>query len=84
MAPRQPWECSGAAPRFSRPRGTLVIVGGEGGGRWVGKAGRMVQAPLLSPFVSQTLFMLAVKHNSADLVVLKDLIEAGNLTPTIG
>ena len=66
------------------PRGTLVIVGGEGGGRWVGKAGRMVWAPALSPFVRQTLTTLAVKHNGADLVVLKDLIEEGKVTPVIG
>jgi len=65
-------------------RGTLVIVGGEGGGRWVGKAGRMVWGPALSPFVSQTLTTLAVKHNGADLVVLKDYIEAGKITPVIG
>jgi NADPH:quinone reductase-like Zn-dependent oxidoreductase len=66
------------------PRGTLVIVGGEGGGKWVGKAGRMVWGPALSPFVSQKLTTLAVKHNGADLVVLKDLIEAGKITPVIG
>lgn len=65
-------------------RGTLVIVGGEGGGRWVGKAGRMVWAPALSPFVSQKLTTLAVKHNGADLIVLKDLIEAKKITPLIG
>ena len=65
-------------------QGTLVIVGGEGGGKWVGKAGRMVWAPMLSPFSSQTLTTLAVKHNGADLVVLKELIEAGKVTPVIG
>jgi NADPH:quinone reductase-like Zn-dependent oxidoreductase len=65
-------------------RGTLVIVGGEGGGKWVGKAGRMVWAPALSPFVSQKLTTLAVKHNGADLAVLKDLIEAGKVMPVIG
>ena len=70
--------------RTLTPRGTLVIVGGEGGGKWVGKAGRMVWAPALSPFVSQTLTTLAVKHNGADLVVLKDLVEAGKITPVIG
>ena len=64
--------------------GTLVIVGGEGGGRWVGKAGRMVQAPALSPFVSQTLTVLVVKHNGQDLAVLKDLIESGHITPLVG
>jgi NADPH:quinone reductase-like Zn-dependent oxidoreductase len=65
-------------------RGVLVIVGGEGGGKWVGKAGRMVWAPALSPFVSQKLATLAVKHNGADLIVLKDLIEAGKVTPVVG
>jgi len=65
-------------------RGTLVIVGGEGGGKWVGKAGRMVWAPALSPLVSQKLTTLAVKHNGADLAVLKDLIEAGKVMPVIG
>jgi NADPH:quinone reductase-like Zn-dependent oxidoreductase len=70
--------------RALAPRGTLVIVGGEGGGRWVGKAGRMVWAPVLSPFVSQRLTTLSVKHNGADLVVLKELIEAGKVTPVIG
>jgi NADPH:quinone reductase-like Zn-dependent oxidoreductase len=65
-------------------RGTLVIVGGEGGGRWVGKAGRMVAAPLLSPLVSQSLKTLTVKHNGEDLRVLKRFIEAGKVTPLIG
>jgi len=32
------------------PRGTLVIVGGEGGGRWLG-IGRQLRAAMLSPFV---------------------------------
>ncbi len=66
------------------PRGTLVIVGGEGGGKWVGKAGRMVWAPALSPFVRQKLTTLVVKHNGADLFVLKDLIEARKVMPVVG
>jgi NADPH:quinone reductase-like Zn-dependent oxidoreductase len=66
------------------PHGTLVIVGGEGGGKWLGKADRMVQAPLLSPFVSQELKVLAVKHNGADLDALRELIEAGKLSPVVG
>jgi NADPH:quinone reductase-like Zn-dependent oxidoreductase len=82
-------ETAGASPisdlrRALVPQGTLVIVGGEGGGRWVGKAGRMVQAPMMSRFVSQKLSTLAVKHNGADLLLLRDLIEAGNVTPVIG
>ncbi len=66
------------------PHGTLVIVGGEGGGKWIGKAGRMVQAPVLSPFVGQKLTILAVKHNGADLDALRELIEAGKVAPVVG
>jgi NADPH:quinone reductase-like Zn-dependent oxidoreductase len=82
-------ETAGARPlaelrRALTPRGTLVIVGGEGGGKWVGKAGRMVQAPMMSPFISQRLTTMVVEHNGADLIVLKDLIEAGGVTPVIG
>src|SRR4051794_28596148 len=47
------------------PKGTLVIVGGETGGRWFGGFDRSLRAVLLSPFVSQTLAMLTSSENSA-------------------
>ncbi len=34
-------------------RGTLVIVGGEGGGRWLGGTDRQIRALLLSPLLNQ-------------------------------
>ncbi len=64
-------------------KGTLVLVGGETGGRWLGGYDRMLRAPLLSRFVSQTLGTLACSENSADLEVLAGMIEAGQLTPAI-
>jgi NADPH:quinone reductase-like Zn-dependent oxidoreductase len=64
-------------------RGTLVIVGGEGGGRWLGGIDRQLRAHVLSPFVGQTLGTFVAKQNSEDLVVLKEFIEAGKLTPVI-
>jgi NADPH:quinone reductase-like Zn-dependent oxidoreductase len=63
--------------------GTLVIVGGEEGGKWTGGFGRSLRAPVLSLFVSQRLTMLASKERASDQEVLTDLIEAGKVTPTI-
>ena len=65
------------------PRGTLVIVGGEGGGRWFGGVDRQLRASMLSPFVSQKLGTFVAKANGEDLLVLKELIEAGKVTPVI-
>src|SRR4051812_22094855 len=64
-------------------RGTLVIVGSETGGRWLGGFDRSIPAMLLSPFVRQTLAPLANSENAADLVVLAELVESGKVTPVI-
>ena len=69
--------------RVLTPRGTLVIVGGETGGRWLGGFDRSLRAVLLSPFVGQKLAMLASKENSEDLKALGELIESGQVTPAI-
>src|SRR5215217_408887 len=64
-------------------RGTLVIVGGEGGGRWLGGTDRQLRAMILSPFVRQKLGTFVNKENHEDLIVLKELIESGKVTPVI-
>ena len=69
--------------RALTPRGTLVIVGGETGGRWLGGFDRSLRAVLLSPLVGQKLGMLASTENSEDLEALRDLIESGQVTPAI-
>jgi NADPH:quinone reductase-like Zn-dependent oxidoreductase len=66
------------------PQGTLVIVGGEGGGRWTGGFGRQLRAILLSPFLRQQLRSLTAVERREDLLFLKDLVEAGKVTPVIG
>lgn len=63
-------------------RGTLVIVGGEGGGRWLG-IGRQIRATLLSPFVGQKLGTFIASETSDDLNALNELVEAGKVTPVI-
>jgi NADPH:quinone reductase-like Zn-dependent oxidoreductase len=63
--------------------GTLVIVGGEGGGRWTGGIHRQLGTIAVSPFVRQRLGTFIAKPNSADLDALRALIEAGSVTPAI-
>jgi NADPH:quinone reductase-like Zn-dependent oxidoreductase len=65
-------------------KGTLVIVGGEGGGRWTGGFFRQIlRAPLLSLFTGQKLRPLTSKEKKEDLETLSELIEAGKVTPVI-
>lgn len=64
-------------------RGTLVIVGGETDGRWLGGTDRQIRAPMLSPFVGQKLGTFISSENNEDLMVLKELIESGRVTPEI-
>jgi NADPH:quinone reductase-like Zn-dependent oxidoreductase len=70
--------------RALTPKGTLVLVGGEGGGRLVGGAmGRSLRALALSPFVSHNLRMVVAATKEADLQILTELIEAGKVTALI-
>jgi NADPH:quinone reductase-like Zn-dependent oxidoreductase len=69
--------------RALTPRGTLVIVGGETGGRWLGGLDRQLRALLLSPFIGQKLTSLISRENHEDMLVLRELIEAGKITPVI-
>lgn len=69
--------------RAITPNGTLVIVGGETGGRWVGGTDRQLRALLLSRFVTQNLKTFVANENHEDLTVLKELIEAGKVTPVV-
>ncbi|HEX6936247.1 MAG TPA: NAD(P)-dependent alcohol dehydrogenase, partial [Actinomycetes bacterium] len=69
--------------RALTPTGTLVIVGGEGGGRWLGGLDRLLRARLVSPFVSQELTTKMPSENVEDMLALTELIEAGKVTPVI-
>ncbi|MEU6716020.1 NAD(P)-dependent alcohol dehydrogenase [Nonomuraea sp. NPDC046802] len=65
-------------------RGRLVIVGGEGGGRWFGGLGRPLAVRLITPFTRQRLDAPIALTRTADLDALRDLIEAGAVRPAIG
>jgi len=69
--------------RALTPDGTLVIVGGESPGRWLGGTDRQLRALVLSRFVGQTLTTFVSRQNHEDLVVLKELVEAGTVAPVV-
>ncbi|HEV7751595.1 MAG TPA: NAD(P)-dependent alcohol dehydrogenase, partial [Baekduia sp.] len=69
--------------RALAPKGTLVIAGGETDGRWLGGSDRQLRALVLSRFVGQQLTTFVCSENHEDMIVLKELIEAGKVTPVI-
>ena len=69
--------------RALTPRGTLVITGGENGGRWLGGTDRQLRAMAWSPFLRQKLGTFVCSENSADLGLLTGLIESGQVTPVV-
>jgi NADPH:quinone reductase-like Zn-dependent oxidoreductase len=70
--------------RALTPKGTLAIVGGEGGGKWTGGFFRQIlRAPLLSLFVGQRLRPVVSTEPLEDLQALKELVESDTVTPVI-
>jgi NADPH:quinone reductase-like Zn-dependent oxidoreductase len=69
--------------RALTPKGTLLLSSGESDGRWVGPMDRILKALVLAPFVSQRLSSFLAKSTTEDLQVLKELIEAGKVSPVI-
>jgi NADPH:quinone reductase-like Zn-dependent oxidoreductase len=68
--------------RALTPRGTLVIVGAEDAGNWLGIT-RQLRAASLSPFVHQKLGFFISKERSQDLEELRKLLETGAVTPVV-
>ena len=64
------------------PEGTLVLVG-PGSGQWVGPIARLLTAIVTSRFVGQRMLPFLSTVRRDDLLVLKDLIEAGKVRPVI-
>jgi NADPH:quinone reductase-like Zn-dependent oxidoreductase len=70
--------------RLLTPKGTLVFVGGEGGGSWTGGLDRQLRSMAVTPFVGQRLGTFWVANaNSADLDTLRTMIEDGAVTPAV-
>ncbi len=84
IAGNHPWS---ACRRALTPPGTYVLIGhdhfGGSGHRWFGSLGRFFRLMVMSPFVSYLHPFRGAKDPGDRLVVLKELIEAGKITPVI-
>jgi NADPH:quinone reductase-like Zn-dependent oxidoreductase len=69
--------------RVLTPEGTLVVVGARKSDWLLGLLALPLKARLVSPFVGQRMIFFIAKLRNADLVVLRELIEAGKVTPVI-
>jgi NADPH:quinone reductase-like Zn-dependent oxidoreductase len=68
--------------RALTPTGTLVILGGEGGGRWLGM-GRQVWSQIVGLATQQKFRAPLALVNQADLLLLKEQLESGKLRPVV-
>ena len=73
-----------ACARALTSDGTLVVIGAAGGGRSIVPiAMRVLGAKVRSRLGRQRMSMLVASITRADLLVLKELVEAGKVTPVV-
>ncbi|MDN5795798.1 MAG: NAD(P)-dependent alcohol dehydrogenase [Intrasporangium sp.] len=72
-----------ALRRLLTPAGALVPNGGRFDNRWFASGGRVVHAHLLKRFADRRLRPFLVSLKFEDLLLLKELIEDGKITPVI-
>jgi NADPH:quinone reductase-like Zn-dependent oxidoreductase len=65
------------------PQGTLVVVGGPKTNRWIGPMSMFVTMPVASRLGSQRMVGMMTQNSVADLDLLRDLLEAGTVTPVV-
>jgi NADPH:quinone reductase-like Zn-dependent oxidoreductase len=68
--------------RLLTPAGAYLHNSGSGG-RWLGPMGRIIKLNVMNLFVRHTLPSFVTRENADDLATLRELIEAGRLTPVI-
>src|SRR5713226_2858611 len=69
--------------RVLTPSGKLQSNNGTSGGRWFGTIGTVLKSATVSMFERRQLGPAIKFANRADLLILKELIEAGKITPVI-
>ncbi len=69
--------------RVLNPQAALVIVGAPKGNRLIGPLSHIVKVRLAALRSSQKVVFFVAKMNKPDMMVLRDLLEAGKVTPVV-
>jgi NADPH:quinone reductase-like Zn-dependent oxidoreductase len=69
--------------RVLNPHANVVLVGGQMGNRFLGPMGHVIKMRLSALGNSRKAAWFVAKFNSADMEVLRELLEAGKMTPVI-
>ncbi len=69
--------------RVLTPQATLVIVGGPKTNRLLGPLGHLVKVRLAAVRSSRKVVFFIAKLNKTDMLVLRELLESGEVTPVI-
>ena len=69
--------------RVLKPEGVYVASFGQPDHLWLGPLAQLLRMLVLSRFVSQKMVAFTAHPTTADLQVLKELIEAGKVTPVV-
>lgn len=82
------FDCVGNQPlsacrRVMTSEGTFVAVGVRPGGRWLGPLPSLLKLLVSSRFVHQRVVLFIAKIGADDLGVMKELIEANQVTPVV-
>jgi NADPH:quinone reductase-like Zn-dependent oxidoreductase len=72
-----------ACRRVLNPKGIYVGAGAPSGRWMIGPLARGIISPLLSSLVNQKLVMVLAKPNKNDLIIIRELLESGKITPVI-
>jgi NADPH:quinone reductase-like Zn-dependent oxidoreductase len=80
VAGGRPWR---AYKRVLKPDATYVLVGSMKKTPLLGPVGHLVKVRLASLFSSRTFKFFIAKLNASDLLVMNELIESGQVTPSV-
>ena len=72
-----------ACRRVLSPKGIHVAVGGPSGRWMIGFLARLITGLVLSRLVSHKLAMVLTRWSKKDLTIMRELMEAGKVTPVI-